>query len=210
MSQIKSTVKVIAEPEQEPVTLAEARDWCRIDDTNSDWVLLLLIRAMREHAENLTGRAFCSRTLRLYLSGWPLDCNLGARIELPHPPLRMVGSPSVAVESFNYIDTDGVLQTLAPSDYVVHDEYEPGFIVPAWDVYWPTIRSVPDALQITYYVGYASTSAIPRSVRLWMAARIATLFETREQLVVGGNVQPLPRSFEDGLLDSLVLGSRLF
>lgn len=206
------SVIVVTPPAFEPVTLAEAKLWCKVEDdrTEEDALLLLLIKAMREYAENLTGRAFVQRTLRLYLSDWPWHARYGVLIKLPHPPLVEAGSPSVSVESFKYIDTDGVLTTLATTQYVVHDEFEPCFIIPAWEVTWPTIRSLPDAIQITYHAGYANPNAIPKSLRLWMQARIATLFDKRDQIVVGHIVQSIPRDYVDGLLDSLVVGDRLF
>lgn len=209
---MRAVTKVITPPAFEPVTLDEAKLWCRIDDdsTAEDADLLWLIQAMREDAENRTGRAFVRRTLRLYLDDWPWDRQYGVKIVLPYAPLLQVGSPPVAVESFKYIDTDGVLQTLAADQYVVHDEYEPGFIIPEWEETWPTIRRVPDAIQITHYAGYANANAIPKSVRQWMQARIATLFEQREQLVINGQVAQIPRDHVDGLLDSLVIGTRLF
>lgn len=207
-------IEVVSAPAYEPVSRAEAKRWLRIDedDTAHDLVVDLLIKAMRRHAENLTHRAFISRQLRLSLPGYPVDRDYGYKIKLPFPPLQ-------SVDSFKYIDTDGVLTTLDADQYTVHEEFEPGFIIPAWQETWPTIRRLPNAVQITFTCGYAPGSpsdevsnheVIPHSLRLWMESRIATHNELREQVITGTLVQELPHAFTDALLDELTIGTRLF
>ena len=211
---MRYALEVVSEPEFEPVSRAEAKRWLRIDadDTAHDLVVDMLVKAMREDAENLTGRAFISRQLRLTLGYWPWDAEYGVKIVLPHPPL-------ISVDSFQYVDTDGALQTLAADQYAVHDEYEPAFIIPAWQVTWPTIRGVPNALQILFTAGYApgspsgeaeSQESMPAKLRLWMESKMQTHNEFREQIVAGMAVTKIPRDFTDGLLDSLIIGGRLF
>jgi uncharacterized phiE125 gp8 family phage protein len=214
MNQVRSTIEVVSSPAYEPVSRAEAKRWLRIDedDTAHDLVVDLLIKAMREDAEHLTGRAFISRQLRLYLEQYPSDRMYGSKIVLPHPPV-------ISVDSFKYIDTDGVLQTLATTEYEVQDAYEPAFIIPAHQVTWPSIRVRPNALQIVFTAGYqpgspsdaaSNQEVMPASLRLWMESKIATHNEFREQVVAGAQVFKIPRDFTDGLLDPLVIGSRLF
>lgn len=208
------TIQLLTQPAYEPVSLTEARLWCRLesDDTINTPTLTLLIKAMREHAENLTHRAFIQRSLRQSQAYWESDPRYGYRITLQCPPVA-------SVESVKYIDSDGTLTTLATDQYVLHNECEPAFIIPAYQVTWPTLRSTPNSVQVTYTAGYTPGSpsdeasnqeVIPAELRLWMQTRISTLFENREQMIVGTIVSQLPRSFADGLLDSLVIGTRLF
>lgn len=201
------SIRVVTAPTVEPVTLAEARLWCRIDDgdTSQDAMLTLLIQAMREYAENRTGRAFVQRTLELTLPCFPDD----GIIELPYPPL-------VSVASVKYYAYDGTLTTVDPSDYEVDTYGEPGRVQPAYLETWEGSRNVFNAVQVRYEAGYAPTGSptdyrenVPASLKLWMQARLATLFENREQLVNVNQVE-IPRHFADGVLDGLVVGARLF
>lgn len=196
-------ISTVTAPAYEPVTVAEAREWCRIasDITEHDWVLNLLIIAMREYAESLTGRAFAQRTLKLTTDAFTTDAKWRHAFYLPFPPL-------VSVTSLVYVDGDGAEQTMDAADYDVHTFCEPGLLVPSYQTSWPALRSVPNAVQITYVAGYAGPSLIPRAVRLWMQARLATLFEQREQLVVGMAVNAIPRDFTDGLLDGVIASNR--
>lgn len=207
-------IEVISPPSFEPVSLAEARRWLRLedDDTANTAVLQILIKAMREDLENRTHRAFIQRQYRLNLEGYPTDPTYGYRIELPFPPLR-------SVDSFKYYDSDGTLQTLAEDQYEVHHEAEPAFIVPAYQVTWPSYRLRPDAIQVTFTAGYAAGSppdeassqeSLPANARLWLQTKLATLFENREQIMVGTIVTKIPHDFTDGLLDSLTIGTRMF
>lgn len=209
---MKTQAVLTSQPPFEPASRAEAKRWMSIDDddTSHDATVDMLIQAMREDAENLTHRAFVQRSLRLYSDEWPMECGK-MQIALPFPPL-------ISVESVKYKDLNGALQTLATDQYDVHDWREPGIIVPAWAVVWPSIRYVPDAVQINFTAGYPPGSpqdeagyreAVPAKLRLWMAAKAATLFQGREQYVIG-NLVRVPRDFSDGLLDSLIIGTRLF
>lgn len=175
-------------------------------------MLQLLIKAMREYAENLTGRAFISRTLRLNLPCYPLDSDYGIKVVLPRPPFQ-------SLVSVKYVDTNGDLQDLTASLYAAHTEYEPGFIIPTWASVWPVLRAQPNALRVVYIAGYfpgspqdeaGSQEVVPAAVKLWMQARLATLFKQREQLITGTIVAAIPRDFADGILDSLITGDRLW
>jgi hypothetical protein len=77
---------------------------------------------------------------------------------------------------------------------------------------WPSTKAVIGAVRIGYTCGYAPTASpqdaaalranVPAAVKAWMHARLLTLFDKRDQLVMGQVVQ-VPRDFVDGLLDGL-------
>lgn len=211
------TIQVLTAPTYLPVTLAEAKAWCRVDSdiTAHDAVITGLLKTMTAYAEHLTGRAFMPRTLRLLMPGWPQFSTMGycgPGIELPQPPL-------IEVTSVTYLDEDGVRQTLAADQYDVHAWREPAAIIPAYQVVWPAYRPALDAIQVNFRAGYpesgspsdeaAQQAGQPPALKTWMQARLATLFDQREQVVIGRTVAALPRAFADGLLDELVLGSRV-
>jgi len=194
------TVRVVVPPENEPLTLAEAKLHLREDGDDQDDLITALIQGAREYAERYTSRALIEQTLELTL---PSFCDL---IELPRPPL-------IEVEYVEYTDVDGVIQTVAEEVYQVDTYRQPGRIAPAYNQSWPATRSGDfNAVAIRYKAGYASTcagdpaSGVPATIKQWMRIRIAQLYEHREAIVTGTIVAQIPSDFVDGLLDSYRVG----
>lgn len=201
--------RVITAAAAYPVTLAEAREWCRVDsdDTSQDATLNMLIAAATRTAEIITGRAFVERTLEA-----AMDHFKHHEIYLPFPPL-------IGIDSITYIDQNGVTQTLDSSTYELDTVEEPGEVRPVYGSVWPVVGYAYNAVRIRYRAGYAAPGSpqdltnnnyLPAELRLWMNARLATLFNTREQFIEGHSGQEIPRCFADGLLDGLIIGTRFF
>jgi hypothetical protein len=66
---INMTSYLIAGPGEEPVSLAEAKLFARVDGGDEDALVSALVAAARLHVESLTGRALVTETWRLVLSG---------------------------------------------------------------------------------------------------------------------------------------------
>jgi len=202
------TVSVVSAPAAYPVTAAEFAEWARLgsaEATAEANTITLLIAAMTAYAEHLTGRVFVERTLQLNRDGF------SSVIKLPHPPLQ-------GVISVKYTDTAGAEQTVAAADYEVDTVSAPGRIRAAVGSSWPSVGVYFNNVRIQYRAGYAPVgsptdytvnSYLPPELRMWVAARAATIYENREQ-IIGANQTEIPRDFADGVLDSLVLGTRLF
>lgn len=197
-------VRVLQAPSVEPVSLTQAKLWCRVDTATEESLISALIQAARERAEDLTGRAFVRRQLELRLDAFPTDTDV---IELPFPPL-------ISVDYVAYIDADGTLQTLSgsPSNWREDLGSEPGRIQPLDGATWPATQTGIAAVRIGYTCGYAPIGSpedetalqagIPALVKTWMEARVSTIFDNRAQFVTGNAVR-VPRDFVDGLLDGL-------
>lgn len=133
---------LLTSPLVEPLLKADVKAALRIDSTDLDDVVDSLIVAARMHIECLCGIALVRQVRRLVLDAF------SAEIRLPVNPLR-------AVESITYLDSAGVEQTLAASDYRVDRYSRVPRIVPAYNTSWPAIYGVPNAVTVTYSAGYA-------------------------------------------------------
>lgn len=196
------SVITITEPLYEPVSLADAKIWCRVDDgdTSQDAVIRLLIKAARERAEEVTGRAFVERTVEMKLDAFPDSGK----------PIELLLSPVQSVTWVHYYDTAGTEQTVADT-LVLDTASAPARLAMPSGTSWPGTQDRIAAVSIRYVCGYAPGSpsdeaayqeVIPARVRNWMEERISTANEFREQLLAG-QVAELPRDFVDGLLDGL-------
>jgi uncharacterized phiE125 gp8 family phage protein len=162
-------ITVIVEPPFEPVTLSEVYASLRLDPEGSpmthphDDMLNRYISTARQEVEAMARRCLIEQTLRLSMSGWPINYdtwvqswsrnNLVRSIRLYRPPVR-------SVSSVKYYDEDNVLQTLSASDYYITDDPVPELRFKTTFV-TPTLYDRPDAVRIEYVCGYDPSSESP-------------------------------------------------
>lgn len=157
----------------EPITAAEVKTLVPIDGTDHDARIALLIPALRQQAEQYTGRSLATNVYQLKLDVFP------AEIQLLWPPI-------VSVQSVQYYDTSAVLQTI--TDYTLDKHSEPGWLLPAAS--WPETYDMANAVIVNYTAGYGASA--PEEVKLWIAAMIGCEIDGRD-------VSP----YLNGLLDRL-------
>jgi uncharacterized phiE125 gp8 family phage protein len=175
-------------PTIEPVTLAEAKAFCRVDTNDDDSLFATLIRAARLHAEKHQQRALINQTWTLVLDG------LYEPIELPYPPLS-------SVTTLKYLDSAGDQQTLSSATYTVSTDHEPGRITLAYGKSWPTLRGVVDQVEIAYVAGYGATpDTVPHETRLAILQLVSHWYVHRGLVIDGMTLAPVPMVV-DALLD---------
>lgn len=186
----------IAEPSDEPITLAEARLHLRCDpaDTSEDATIAALIVAARRMAEHELGRSLIAQTWELVLDAFPAGADA---IVLP------VGD-ALSVVSIEYVDVSQVVQTMDPAHYELKAAAKPCLVLPAHGRQWPT--DVLDSLlvvRVRFTCGYgAAPQAVPPHVIAWMKAQMAGLWKQRTPFVQGVSVAEVPNRFVASLLDS--------
>lgn len=136
-----------------PIDLATAKNRLRIRHSDDDSTIAAMIAAGVEEFEQRTGRAFSRITAKFGLSQFPGPQNacqtrLASRdaIAIPRPPL-------ISVESITYLDSDGVMQTLSPSTYVVSTAGAPAMISLAPGYSWPIALVRHDSIVISFTAG---------------------------------------------------------
>ncbi|MBK8916371.1 MAG: phage head-tail connector protein [Phycisphaerales bacterium] len=183
-------LQLITSPTAEPVTLAEAKLWLKVEagDTADDSLITRLISAVREWGEQKSGRAFLGQTWRLTLDAFP------DAIELTRVPI-------LSVNSVKYVDENGAPQTLSPASYTVDSASEPAWVVQAYGTSWPTTRRDVNVVEVEWVAGYHATDAgkVPDAIKDWMHLNLAAAYANREAFVAGQEIRSLP--FVDRLLD---------
>ena len=186
-------------------------------------MLQIYIATARDVVEQETGKALINQQWRLYLESWNMRPRpLGVEQSIARPFLvsdrdtnyvrfqevRLPRSPLISVQSVQYYDTSGSLQTLDPSTYTIKPSSRSshGGIVLALGASWPSVASRPDAIQINFTAGHASAAAIPPKLIQAMLFLIMHYVDEKHPIINERGVTPqiLPHG-----VDSLLTSERV-
>ena len=167
------SLQLTTPPALEPVTLAQAKAWLRVESgDDEDGLIAALISAARVRCEWHCGRAFVTQTWTLWL-----DTIGEGTVVLPLPPLVRVDRVPL------YAAGDGAT-VLDESAYRV-DEAGGRVIFAAPH---PGLRAV-DAVAIVFTAGYGDAADVPAPLTSAILQTMAWLYEHR-----GGDAAPVPES----------------
>jgi len=159
---------LLAGPALEPVTLAEAKAFLRVDDGAEDALVATLITAARLNIESTTGRALLAQSWRVVLDCWPGD----RAVRLPVAPL-------ISLAAVTAYDEAGVAHPIAPSQFQTE-------AAPARLLLPPTIDGMPatrerQGIEIDYSAGFGSDAVdVPADLRQALLTLVASWFEHRD------------------------------
>lgn len=168
----------IVPPVSEPVTLADAKLFLRLDAgfTDDDALIGSLIAAARRWSEVYTQRRFIRQTVRLLMDFFPgyIDFKLAGQkvsspfvsganavlvgiryaIILPYPPVR-------AIVGFEYLDENGNTTAMtAGTNYVADIDSQPARLMPPFGQMWPVARVIANAVHVDYVSGYGANATV--------------------------------------------------
>lgn len=196
---------IITPPAADPLTVDEAKLWCKQDLGNDDQIITELITLARELLETHVNKTFITTTYlqtfdHIPMSGGYLNpavlhsqrtgYRIGGggeyypgflptcqlEIELDRPPLLSVTSIVYTDSSGNVVTLSG--DTLTAAFYV--STGTPGSITPVYGTSWPLLRCQTDVLQITYQAGYgALATSVPKRAKWSCALIVAYLYQQR-------------------------------
>lgn len=181
-------LKRITAPAAEPVTLAEAKAQCRVEDTASDALITALIIAARELAEHETGRSLMTQTWELALDAFPAG------------EIDLIKVPAQSITSIKYFDGAAIEQTISGANYALDSYGIRHWAIPASGFSWPSTLDSANAVKVRFVAGYADAASVPQSVKHWILIHVAYWFANREA-AVDKKLEPLP--FLGALLDPL-------
>lgn len=187
---LATNVRVQTPPNEEPVTLAEAKAQMRIVVNDEDALITRLIATARRHCERVARRAFVTRTLEAVLDGWPCD----EVIALLYPPLS-------SVVHIKYMDYNGQEHTIPSADYIVDKHSEPGRVMPVGGKTWPGDVLQPlAAIVVRYVAGFGAAAAVPDDYKSCILAYTAAYYENREVVVTQQGITSITLPYVDALL----------
>jgi uncharacterized phiE125 gp8 family phage protein len=171
-------------PLVEPVSLAEAKVHCRVDNDAEDTLIASLILAARMHIERSLNVALIEQGWSLYLDRWP-D---GPWVKLPLAPV--LGVTAVRL----YSPTDSFV-TLDPDLFILDGAGQHPRLARREAQAWPLPGRGVNGIEIAFTAGYgAAADNVPMPVRLAIKMLIAHWYETREPVMPADAVSTVPMS----------------
>jgi uncharacterized phiE125 gp8 family phage protein len=155
-------------PASEPVSLAEAKLYLRVDDAADDDLISKLIVAARKHAEASCGIAMIAQGWSVYFDGWP-----GRSVALPLRPL-------IAVEDVWVYGEDDIAAAVDPAHYFVDAAAHPPRLVLRDNRIWPRPGRPANGVEIALTAGYgADAEDVPQGLRSAILRLVAHWYENR-------------------------------
>jgi len=164
------SIVVVAPPASEPVSLAEAKLYLRIDHNAEDVLIASLIGAAREAVEAGIGRALITRRVRESLDIWRREAVNGAVLGL---------GPVTEVVAVRLLANNGAQSIIDPERYRLEGNRDrPRLVFPSG--FPATLRSA-GGIEIEYDAGYAEAAEdLPIALRLATLQIVASLYELRQ------------------------------
>ena len=160
---------IVTAPTVEPVTLTEAKEQLRIEDsfTIDDDYINALISTARDRCESYCNQFFTETDVSILYDG-----QMPSQVSFPYPGLT--------ITAITYTDSDLASQTLAPSAYTVDEVNQ--------------IIYITDPESSINYQIEATTSAPVQIVGVQHAIKIilTDLYELRTETVVGASLADNP------------------
>lgn len=165
---------LITPPPAEPVTLAEARSWLKLDTQDDDPLVAALVTAARMAVEAASGCILVSQTWRWSFDAWP-----------PDPILSCPLGPVSAVAGIGVADATGSLVALPASRWSADIASQPARVALAGPL--PVPGSPLAGIAIDLVCGFGPLPAsVPEPLRMAVRLMLAFLYENR------GEAGPVP------------------
>ena len=169
-------LQLITPPYAEPLHLTDALAHIKQDAGIDDAHVLTTISAARKTAESRTWRQLIAARYRQTLDSFPgigqFGVPWGKAFGIPGNAILLDRAPVLLVESIDYIDMQGLMQTVDPATYTIDYTCSPCRITPVFGKIWPIPMPQIAAVGITFLAGFASpivvdVAADTVAVKLW-------------------------------------------
>lgn len=212
MTPSTARLRLVTDAASEPLTLADAKTYARVDLSDDDALITALITAARRRVEKETGLALLTQSWVAIFDRWP-DGAGGGGLSSPwwdgvrEAPLSMV-SPSSVIEipkrpfqevtQIRLRDAYGLFVDVDPSIYYTEVSDMRGRILRVLGKIWPVIVMAPrSAIEIGFTAGFdaAPYFGVPDDLVLAMKMLVKHWYDNREP-VAEGRVGVVPQHVE--------------
>lgn len=171
--------RLVTGPSTEPLTYAEAKAYLRLNDDSEQVLVTSLISAARGIVEGQTWRPLISQV-------WATQLDFN---EVNTSVIRINKAPVISIDTITYYDSNNALQTLSASNWEL-DIYGSPARVRLKTI--PIVYERMNALQVNFTAGYTNAAAVPNDIKSALYLIIGHLYENRQDVVTGTQVNEIP------------------
>jgi uncharacterized phiE125 gp8 family phage protein len=171
---------LLTPPAAEPLSLADAKAFLRVEHSDDDALVAALIAAARGHVEAFARCALIAQTWRLTLDRWPESGRIRPRIG----PLRALVAARVRDES-------DIAADIATDGFVV-DRAAGEIAAPPWAL--PPPRRATAGIELDLEIGFGGAADVPPMLAQALRMLVAHWYENRGLIAIGQSVAMMPAS----------------
>lgn len=200
-------LRLVTDATSEPVTLTEAKAFCRVDVSDDDTLLTSLIKAARRYVEKETGLALMTQAWTAVLDKWPQGEGQGfggpwwdgerqapISIVTPTTVLEIPKRPFQAVTSVKLRDAYGSLTTVDTAVYYTEVSDMRGRVSRVLGQIWPVvILAQTGAIEIAFTAGFDASpyAGVPDDLQTAIKVLVKFWYDNREP-VADGRIGAIP------------------
>ncbi|MEQ1901865.1 MAG: head-tail connector protein [Devosia sp.] len=172
---------LVTAPAETVLSVDEVKAHLRLDDTDQDSLLAILIAAATAHLDGwsgILGRCLIEQTWRQNFDEFAQCLRL---------PLLALAISSVKVQA-----SDGTIATVAASNYTLQQDEVGSFVRFKDDYDYPSDLYQTKAIAVEFTAGYGAAAAVPANAKMAMLLLVAHWFENREAVNIGNITSTLP------------------
>ena len=171
-----------APPAAEPVSLADAKAWLRVDTGLEDAAISALIVSARMLVEAATRRALVTQGWRIVADQWSQPPRLAVWLDplaslFAPRGMKLPLAPLIAAPAIRVYDSSGQAQALDPSTWRLVDAPERARLVFASPP--PQPGQTAAGIEIDVVAGYGDPPDVPAPLRQAILALVAHLYDNR-------------------------------
>lgn len=169
-------------PFSEPLSLEDAKTFMHILENDEDSLIQSFIVGAREYAENYTNRQLMTAAFEL-------------TNEIIYSGFSLPKNPVKSITKIEYMDLNGTYQIMSIDDYYMYVE---NGISKLHINKLPTYKQDKRAFKITFISGY---DVVPSGIIAYIRMAVSTMYENRENYIVGVRVDTNANPLLDKLLN---------
>lgn len=175
-------LRIVTPAAVEPVSLGEVKNHARVDETEDDALIDIMIPAARELVERFLDRQLITATLEITLDRFPGGAfSFGGILHGQTGTIFLPRSPLDTVNSITFVDVSGSTDTVPLTDVIIDKNSEPARITPKSGTVWATTELQINSVIVNYKAGYGAVGPdVPATIRMAIFMMVADMLEHRE------------------------------